>query len=131
MNSFTINFTHICYYFPIIAVSHVFTFTASAEFLLDSPWCEIRPTHDSFKHIRTTFPSRKKEKFEDKLHVKSRNEPSCIMYVVYSFYTSIISSTMSSNFFRHYYIVFLSNPFSKIISVRWYQLHRKHLPLMP
>jgi len=47
--------------------------------VLDAPWCEIRPTHDSFKHVRTTFPSRKKEKFEDKLHVKSRNEPSCIM----------------------------------------------------
>jgi len=50
--------------------------------VLDAPWCEIRPTHDSFKHVRTTFPSRKKEKFEDKLLVKSRNEPSCIMYVV-------------------------------------------------
>jgi len=49
--------------------------------VLDAPWCEIRPTHDSFKHVQTTFPSRKKEKFEDKLLVKSRNEPSCIMWV--------------------------------------------------
>lgn len=48
----------------------------------DAPWCEIRPTHDSFKHVLTTFPSRKKEKFEDKLRVKSRNEPSCIIQVL-------------------------------------------------
>lgn len=26
----------------------------------DSPWCEIRPTHDSFKHVQTTFPAERR-----------------------------------------------------------------------
>src|SRR2546422_7082557 len=34
----------------------------------DCPWCEIKPTHASAKHIKTTFQSRKKEKFENGLH---------------------------------------------------------------
>jgi TatD DNase family protein len=48
----------------------------------DAPWCEIRPTHAGFKHVQTSFPSRKKEKFEDNCYVKSRNEPSSIIQVL-------------------------------------------------
>lgn len=41
----------------------------------DSPWCEIRPTHSSFKYVQTVLPSKKKEKFESGQLVKGRNEP--------------------------------------------------------
>lgn len=53
----------------------------------DAPWCEVRPTHASYKHWKDadeslknlyTPPSKKKEKFELGFMVKSRNEP-CAM----------------------------------------------------
>jgi TatD DNase family protein len=53
----------------------------------DGPWCDIRPTHASFKHLSKMTPeqqamyippSKKKEKFEFGLMVKNRNEP-CTM----------------------------------------------------
>ncbi|KAF8948536.1 TatD DNase [Haplosporangium gracile] len=53
----------------------------------DGPWCDIRPTHASFKHLSKMTPeqqamysppSKKKEKFESGLMVKNRNEP-CTM----------------------------------------------------
>ena len=45
----------------------------------DAPWCEIRPTHAGHSHIKTTFTSKKKEKWESGVMVKSRNEPNTIM----------------------------------------------------
>lgn len=53
----------------------------------DGPWCDIRPTHASFKHLAKMTPdqqamysppSKKKERFELGSMVKSRNEP-CTM----------------------------------------------------
>ncbi|KAF9099247.1 TatD DNase [Mortierella sp. GBA35] len=53
----------------------------------DGPWCDIRPTHASFKHMSKMTPeqqamynppSKKKERFESGLMVKNRNE-SCTM----------------------------------------------------
>lgn len=50
----------------------------------DAPWCDIRPTHASFSHLKNISedemkvyspPSKKKEKFELGCMVKSRNEP--------------------------------------------------------
>ncbi|KAL1476937.1 hypothetical protein MTO96_036135 [Rhipicephalus appendiculatus] len=41
----------------------------------DCPWCEIRPTHAGAKLIRTSFPAKKKERFEPGFMVKGRNEP--------------------------------------------------------
>ncbi|XP_076057053.1 deoxyribonuclease TATDN1-like [Oratosquilla oratoria] len=48
----------------------------------DCPWCEIRPSHAGHKHIKTSFPSKKKEKWEKGVMVKNRNEPNCITQVL-------------------------------------------------
>ncbi|CAO3570889.1 unnamed protein product [Mortierella alpina] len=53
----------------------------------DGPWCDIRPTHASFKHLSKMTAeeqamynpvSKKKERFEEGSMVKNRNEP-CTM----------------------------------------------------
>lgn len=48
----------------------------------DCPWCEIRPTHAGHKHIKTTFPTKKKEKWDKDTMVKGRNEPNLIVQVL-------------------------------------------------
>lgn len=48
----------------------------------DCPWCEIRPTHAGYKHVTTTYQTKKKEKWEGGVMVKSRNEPNCIVQVL-------------------------------------------------
>eukprot|EP00899_Mesostigma_viride_P014041 jgi/Mesvir1/22638/Mv14073-RA.1 len=48
----------------------------------DAPWCDIRPTHAGGKHVVTSWPSRKKEKFEEGCTVKGRNEPCHIRQVL-------------------------------------------------
>ena len=46
---------------------------------VDAPWCEIRPTHASSKFVTTHFLSKKKERWENGVSVKSRNEPRNIL----------------------------------------------------
>lgn len=50
----------------------------------DGPWCEIRPSHASFKYLEGAPPlprAVKKEKWERGLMVKGRNEPATITHV--------------------------------------------------
>ena len=48
----------------------------------DCPWCEIKPSHPSFKFVKSKFPSVKKEKWVKDSMVKGRNEPSNIVQVL-------------------------------------------------
>lgn len=48
----------------------------------DAPWCEIKPTHAGFKHIKILYESRKKEKWDEEYLVKGRNEPCNVVQVV-------------------------------------------------
>ncbi|CAO3660474.1 unnamed protein product [Rhizopus stolonifer] len=58
----------------------------------DAPWCDIRPTHASYKYLQHLSKeemdiyspiSKKKEKFEMGLMVKSRNEPCTVGLVLH------------------------------------------------
>lgn len=69
----------------------------------DAPWCDIRPTHASFAHLKNVTaeemalyspPSKKKEKFEMGCMVKSRNEP-CTMGLVLHVVASVRNTSPS------------------------------------
>ena len=44
----------------------------------DAPWCDIRPTHAGFSHVRSMWPQCKPDKHQRGSCVKGRNEP-CTM----------------------------------------------------
>jgi TatD DNase family protein len=51
----------------------------------DAPWCEIRQTHASFKHVNTKFETVKKQqkqKWQKDVLVVGRNEPCTIVQVL-------------------------------------------------
>ncbi|XP_044494622.1 putative deoxyribonuclease TATDN1 [Mangifera indica] len=41
----------------------------------DSPYCEIKSTHVGITYVKSTWPSKKKEKYDPECIVKGRNEP--------------------------------------------------------
>lgn len=41
----------------------------------DAPYCEIKNTHAGIKMVKSTWPSKKKEKYDLECLVKGRNEP--------------------------------------------------------
>ena len=47
----------------------------------DSPWCEIRNTHASRRHVKTLLESKDKKKYDVACSVKGRNEPSSLRWV--------------------------------------------------
>lgn len=49
----------------------------------DSPWCSIRNSHASSKHVKTTFPTvKKKEKWTENTLIDGRCEPLQIIQVL-------------------------------------------------
>ncbi|KAL9188957.1 hypothetical protein ACHAXT_011447 [Thalassiosira profunda] len=45
----------------------------------DCPWCDVRPSHASFEHVQTTYPTKKEKQYSRELGeefcVKNRTEP--------------------------------------------------------
>ncbi|GJZ27508.1 putative deoxyribonuclease TATDN1 isoform X1 [Tanacetum coccineum] len=48
----------------------------------DSPYCEIKNTHAGKNFIKSTWPSKKKEKYDQDSLVKGRNEPCLVRQVL-------------------------------------------------
>lgn len=48
----------------------------------DSPYCEIRSTHAGIGFVKSTWPSKKKEKHDGACMVKGRNEPCSVRQVL-------------------------------------------------
>uniref|UniRef100_A0A7C8ZS24 Uncharacterized protein n=1 Tax=Opuntia streptacantha TaxID=393608 RepID=A0A7C8ZS24_OPUST len=48
----------------------------------DSPYCEIKNTHAGIKMVKSTWPSKKKEKYDPECLVKGRNEPCLVRQVL-------------------------------------------------
>ncbi|OMO68606.1 hypothetical protein COLO4_29542 [Corchorus olitorius] len=48
----------------------------------DSPYCEIRSTHAGIKFVKSVWPSKKKEKYDQESLVKGRNEPCLVRQVL-------------------------------------------------
>ncbi|XP_074264546.1 uncharacterized protein LOC141587029 [Silene latifolia] len=48
----------------------------------DSPYCEIKNTHAGIKMVKSTWPSKKKEKYDPECLVKGRNEPCQVRQVL-------------------------------------------------
>jgi len=41
----------------------------------DSPYCDIKKSHASFKYVKTFYPMKNAEKYDAECTVKGRNEP--------------------------------------------------------
>ena len=48
----------------------------------DSPYCEIKNTHAGISFVKSVWPSKKKEKYEQECLVKGRNEPCLVRLVI-------------------------------------------------
>ncbi|KAJ7976219.1 TatD related DNase [Quillaja saponaria] len=48
----------------------------------DSPYCEIKNTHAGINFVKSTWPSKKKEKYDQECIVKGRNEPCLVRQVL-------------------------------------------------
>ncbi|PIM98132.1 hypothetical protein CDL12_29388 [Handroanthus impetiginosus] len=48
----------------------------------DSPYCEIKNTHAGINFVKSSWPSKKKEKYDPECIVKGRNEPCLVRQVL-------------------------------------------------
>lgn len=49
----------------------------------DSPYCEIKNTHAGINFVKSVWPSKKKEKYDQDCIVKGRNEPCLVRSVIF------------------------------------------------
>ncbi|KUF95247.1 Xylose isomerase [Phytophthora nicotianae] len=49
---------------------------------IDAPWCDIRATHAGHGHVKTSWQSKKAEKYAPDCLVKGRNEPCTLIQVL-------------------------------------------------
>lgn len=69
-----------------------------SEWLLietDCPWCDVKQSHASAKYVKTRLPEVKKEKWDEDILVKGRNEPVKIIQVL-----EIISATRQEDIYE-------------------------------
>jgi TatD DNase family protein len=57
----------------------------------DSPYCEIKNTHAGINFVKSVWPSKKKEKYDQDCIVKGRNEP-CLVRSVFFFLKYCVSN---------------------------------------
>ena len=48
----------------------------------DSPYCEIKNTHAGISFVKSVWPAKKKEKYDQECLVKGRNEPCLVRLVI-------------------------------------------------
>ncbi|KAL7692312.1 putative TatD family, metal-dependent hydrolase [Plasmopara halstedii] len=48
----------------------------------DAPWCDIRATHAGYRYVKTSWQSKKAEKYASDCLVKGRNEPCTLVQVL-------------------------------------------------
>lgn len=80
--------------------------------LVDCPWCEIKASHASSKHVQTKFESVKKEKWSETKQVKGRNEPANIVQVfevICKLKADIDPDTLAQTIYDNTQRVFFSN----------------------
>jgi TatD DNase family protein len=84
----------------------------------DSPYCDIKNTHAGIKFVKSTWPSKKKEKYDQESLVKGRNEPCLVRQVleVVAGYKGLgdlnqVSSTLYHNTCRHVFSFSVSHNF--------------------
>lgn len=63
----------------------------------DSPYCEIKNTHAGINFVKSIWPSKKKEKYDQECIVKGRNEP-CLVRSVFFFPVPFINLFNASPF---------------------------------
>ena len=62
----------------------------------DAPWCEIRASHASRKHVKTAGSAKDKKKYEAGHLVKGRNEPCNMVQVLEAMAGLMQESDMNS-----------------------------------
>ncbi|RVW72651.1 putative deoxyribonuclease TATDN1 [Vitis vinifera] len=64
----------------------------------DSPYCEIKNTHAGINFVKSLWPSKKKEKYEQECIVKGRNEPCLVRDLTCMVYSRL--SDLSSQYWQ-------------------------------